>query len=477
VANDLQKKLQLTAITADDVDAIHQATLRILDEVGITLEHEEARIKFLEAGARPFGSRILIPPELVAWALAQCPKQVSIRGRNGMKITLGDGGLHWHNLGGARDVFDPKSQDIRPAMISDVISAARLLDGLDACTCITPFFTPQDVPGELMSLAMYRHTLPNTVKPVYGPGIQTPEEVFYAVRMAEVIGPAPETTFLAVSPVSPLNFPNHLAAAIIEVAKYGVPFGPLPCPTAGATAPITISGAVAQQNAEVLASIVLAQLAHPGLPIVYCGRLAMMEPRTGASIWGGVELGLASAATVQVAHNYGLPVNVYGFSTNSHTLDIQNGFERSMNAIIPALAGADELSGIGEMQAGVAASYAQMVVDNEIAASVHRLRRGFAVDSDALGVEVIAAVMNSTRNFLGQQHTRKYLRGGEILLTHLAERGGWSEWEKRGRGSMADRAQIDAERIMKERQIAPLDEVQLHALDEIMRAADKELVH
>jgi trimethylamine--corrinoid protein Co-methyltransferase len=233
---------------------------------------------------------------------------------------------------------------------------------------------------------------------------------------------------------------------------------------------------LAQQNAEVLASIVIAQLAHPGLGIVYCGRLAMMEPRTGVSVWGGVELGLASAATVQVAHYYDLPVNVYGFSTNSHTLDLQNGFERSLNAIIPALAGADELSGIGEMQAGVSSSYAQMVVDNEIAASVHRLRRGFSTDPDALAVEIVAAAMGGNRNFLGQQHTRRYLRAGEILITRLAERGSWSEWEKHGQVGMADRAQAEAERILAEREIMPLEDYQTRALDEIMRAAERELV-
>lgn len=470
------QKLSLTAISEDEVEAIHQATLRILSEVGIILEHEEARCLLVDAGSRLEKNRVLIPPDLVRWALSQCPHKVSIRGRNGMTITLGDGDLHWHNLGGARDVFEPLTQSIRPALVADVVSAARLLDGLEACTCITPFFTPQDVPGPLMSLAMYRHTLPHTTKPVYGPGVQTSQEVQYAIRMADVIGTASETTFLAISPVSPLNFPDHLVGAIIETARLGIPFGPLPCPTAGATAPITISGAVAQQNAEVLASIVIAQLVHPGLGIVYCGRLAMMEPRTGASVWGGVELGLASAATVQVAHHYGLPVNVYGFSTNSHTLDLQNGFERSLNAIIPALAGADELSGIGEMQAGVSSSYAQMVVDNEIAASVHRLRRGFSADSDALAVEIVAAAMGGNRNFLGQQHTRRYLRAGEILITRLAERGSWSEWEKRGQVGMVERAQTEAERILAEREIMPLEDYQLRTLDEIMQAAERELV-
>ena len=107
---------------------------------------------------------------------------------------------------------------------------------------------------------------------------------------------------------------------------------PLPSPIAGATAPISLAGALAQQNAEVLGSVVLAQLVQPGLPIIYCGRLAMMEPRTGVSVWGGVELGVVSAATVQLGHRYGLPVNVYGFSTNAHTLEIQNGYERAFNA-------------------------------------------------------------------------------------------------------------------------------------------------
>ena len=111
--------------------------------------------------------------------------------------------------------------------------------------------------------------------------------------MAEVIGPANEYISLSVSPVSPLIFPDEAVGAILEIARAGVPFGPLPCPTAGTTAPLSIAGALAQQNAEVLASIVLAQAAHPGLPVIYCGRLAMMEPRTGilGVGWGGAGAG------------------------------------------------------------------------------------------------------------------------------------------------------------------------------------------
>jgi trimethylamine--corrinoid protein Co-methyltransferase len=468
--------LQLTALTVQEVEAIHQATLRILGEVGVVLAQTEARDLLASSGASVRGDRVLLPPDLVEWATAQCPHQVSMRGRGGQAIILGDGTLHWHNVGGARDVYEPRTDQRRPAILQDVRDSARLLDALDNATAITPFFTPQDVPGPLMSLAMYRHTLPHTTKPVGGPGVQTAAEVWLAVRMAEVIGPPAEVLTLSVSPISPLIFSDGLVGAILEIARLGIPFGPLPCPTAGATAPMSLAGALAQQNAEVLASVVLAQLGKPGLPILYCGRLAMMEPRTGISVWGGVELGLVSAATVQVGHRYGLPVNVYGFSTNAHTLEIQSGYERALNAAIPALAGADELSGIGEMEAGVMGSYAQMVCDDEIAASVRRLRRGFAVDKDALAVEVIASAMDGSRNFLTELHTVRYLRAGEVLITSLAERRDWDAWDQAGREGMAERAQMKAERLLAEHQVPPLSSAQERELDGIMQQAERELL-
>jgi trimethylamine--corrinoid protein Co-methyltransferase len=468
--------IQFTILTHQEVEAIHQATLRILSEVGIVLTHSEAREILTGAGATVRGERVLLPPDLVEQTVAQCPPQVRVRGRDGETAVLGDGALRWHNLGGARDVYEPRTGQRRPATLQDVRDSARLLDALDSVSTITPFFTPQDVSGPLMSLAMYRHTLPHTTKPVQGPGAQTVAEIRYAVEMAAVFGPPAETLTLGISPVSPLTFPDDVAGAIVETARLGVPLGPLPCPTAGATAPMSLSGSLAQQNAEVLASVVLAQLARPGLPMIYCGRLAMMEPRTGLAVWSGVELGLASAATVQIGHRYGLPVNVYGLSTNAHTLDVQSGYERALNAALPALAGADELSGIGEMEAGVMGSYAQMVCDDEIAASVGRLRRGFVADETALAVEVVAAVMDGSRNFLEQRHTVRYLRGGEMLYTRLADRRAWDEWEQAGREGMAERAQAEAERLLAAHEVPPLAKEQERELTRIMRKAEQELV-
>ena len=467
--------MPLNFITSAQVDAIHNATLRILAETGISVKHTGARDLLSAHGARVEKERILIPPELVEKCIAEAGKRVSIRGRGGAVKTLGDGNLYFHNLGGARDVIEADTGKKHIATVQDIVDSTRLLDALENCHTVTPFFTPQDVPGDLMSLAMYRHAMPNTVKPLQGPGVQYPAEARAAVRMAEVIGQPDEVLTLAVSPVSPLTIPDHEVDAIFEIALLGIAFGPLPCPTAGATAPMSIAGALAQQNAEVLMCVVLAELIRPGLPIIYCGRLAMMEPRTGISVWGGVELALASAGTVQLGHRYGFAVNVYGFSTNAHSLDIQSGFERGLNAVIPALVGADELSGIGEMEAGVSGSFAQMVADNEFASSILRARKGFDVNEDTLAVELFGPVMDGSRNFLGQKHTMRYLKAGEVLLTKLSERGTWETWERDGRKEFARNAQAEAERILREHQVAPLEEAQERELDKILAAAEEEM--
>jgi trimethylamine:corrinoid methyltransferase-like protein len=127
------------------------------------------------------------------------------------------------------------------------------------------------------------------------------------------------------------------------------------------------------------------------------------------------------------------------------------------------------------MEAGVLGSYAQMVIDNEIAASVQRVRRGFAADQDALAVEVIQAVMDGPGNFLGQRHTIRYLKAGEVFYTKLAERGSWQEWERGGRQGVAERAQAEAERILAEHQVPPLTAEQEQALDDILRRAEATL--
>jgi trimethylamine--corrinoid protein Co-methyltransferase len=465
--------VHLTVLTENEVKVIHQATLRILDEVGIVLTQPYAREILSGEGAKIQGEFVHIPSDLIEKNLRLCPKMVTLHSRGGSTVTLGDGNLHWHNLGGAPYVYESTTSIRRPATLQDVRDSALLLDALDHVNTIVPTFTPQDVPAPLIHIAMYRTTLANTSKPVQGPGVTTANEVRTIAQMASVIGPPQGFLSLSVSPLSPLTFGDETVLALMEIAEWGIPFAPLPCPIAGATAPMSLSGALAQQNAELLASIALAQSIRPGLPTIYCGRLSVMDPRSGLSVWGGLETGLASAASIQLGHRYGLPVNVYGFCTNAHGLNLQNGYERTINAVTPALAGADELSGIGELDSGMMSSYTQMICDNEIAGSIHRLIHGISVDDRKLAVELIGEVMQDSRQFIDQWHTAQTLRAGEVFIPTQAERSSWEEWDRAGRDDMVLRAQQEANKIISTHEVLPMTERQEQDLDALFRQAEE----
>ena len=465
--------IQLRALGEEGVERVHAATLRILSEVGILLTHPAAQEMLAGQGARVAENRVYLPADLVAKCVAQCPHIVKVQGRDPQKtVVLGDGGCYPHNVGGTPNIVDAIGGKRRAAVRQDNVQAARLLDALPNVSTVTPFFTPQDVSAVSMALWMYYDAVANTTKPVHGPGVQTAREVHAVAEMARIACPE-GTVSIAISPLSPLTFPNDVVEAMLETARLGLPFGPLPCPIMGATSPVSIAGGLAQQNAEVLASIVLAQLTRPGLPVFYCGRLSAMNMRTGLSVWGNPEIGLIGVGTVELGHYYGLPVNVYGLCTDAHSSDIQSGYERMLNALLPALAGADEISGVGEVWGGMVSSLAQMVIDDEILDYVKRVQRSFKVDEESLAVDVISNAMDGARNFLGQKHTVKFMRQGEVLQTRLAKREGWAEWESTGRQGVLEWAAEQAKELLAAHQATPLSDQQHAAMREVIQRVEQ----
>src|SRR5512145_880987 len=213
---------RLKFLSDEDIQAMHAATLQILSEVGVIWTHKPSLDILTDSGCTIKGNRVYFPPDLVMDSIAKANKRPCIRGRNGQVNKLGDGNLYFHNLGGARDVFDARTGTRHAATDEDAVNAIRLLDALPNCNTVTPFFTPPDVSNEMMALHMYCHALSNTTKPVQGPGIQFGHEVKYAVEMAAVVGiPAHELT-LSLSPVSPLTMHDVAADAILQMAQAGV---------------------------------------------------------------------------------------------------------------------------------------------------------------------------------------------------------------------------------------------------------------
>jgi len=460
--------IKLPIIDKEQITKIHEGTMHLLSEIGIFLTHQEARNLLVDKGGVIKGDRVTIPTDFIEESISKIPSNISLQGRDADRIIrFGGGNCYPHNVGGVPNVLSTSTGTRRPASRADNIDATQILDALPNTASITPLYTPQDVPGSEMTLWMTYDTLLNTTKPFRSPGLQTSQEVKALVEMFQIACPEGNMT-IGISPVSPLTFPDDTTSAILEVAKQGVILGPLPCPILGATSPMSIAGGVVQQNSEVLASICLAYLVRPGLPIIYKGRLSVMNPRSGLSVWGNPEIGIISAASVAMGHNYGIPVDVYGFCTNAHLLDIQNGYERAFNALVPVLAGADEISGIGEIDGGVSSSLAQIVIDNEIFSSIQKIKSGFEVSENSLGLDVISDVMEKSRNFLGEKHTIQYLRSGEVLSTRLAARDSWSQWEKDGREGIIDRAESAVQNILENHEVRPLEAGQIAEMNKVI---------
>ncbi|MFC2036549.1 trimethylamine methyltransferase family protein [Chloroflexota bacterium] len=223
------------------------------------------------------------------------------------------------------------------------------------------------------------------------------------------------TMYLSVSPVSPLIFTEDVTGAIMAVAQSGAPFLPLPAPSLGATGPVTMAGALAQQHAETLASYVIAATARPGVPVMYCSRISAIDPRTAVSSWGGPEVGMTGAAAAQLAHRLGLPCDSYGLATGSPWLDPQFAYERMANALVPALAGVDILSGVGSTENVMIAGLEIAVMDDEIISLIKRIVAGCEVNEATLAFDVMKEVIPRDGIFLGEMHTVRQMRKGALV--------------------------------------------------------------
>jgi trimethylamine--corrinoid protein Co-methyltransferase len=476
----LENRLRLGFLSDSALDQIEETAYRLLDEVGITLQHHGAREMLHGHGCRIDGARAFVPREAVEWALENVSPHRDWYCMDGSPgFTFGDGQIRFHNGGGPPFIYDLDTSRRRKATLQDVADVTRLLDALPNVDVVIPLFGPQDVPSELMVVASTEVTLRNTRKPVSSAAVDKPQHVPYVVQMAAACCGGIEhfrqhpTMSISVSPVSPLIFTHDVAASIIAIVQAGVPFHSLPAPSLGATAPITMAGALAQQHAEVLASFVIAATARPGAPVVYCSRINPNDLRTAVSSWGGPEVGMAGACATQLAHRLGLPCDAYGLCSGATFIDPQFAYERLTNAFVPALAGTDIMSGVGGTDSGLAGGLEIAVIDDEMIGVLKHVVAGCEVNDETLAFDVMQAVIPRDGVFLSERHTIRHMRAGAIWNPGVSERKG-QEVGGAGAGVVA-RAREQARAILKTHQVPPLSEDVERELGEIMARARREL--
>jgi trimethylamine--corrinoid protein Co-methyltransferase len=197
--------------------------------------------------------------------------------------------------------------------------------------------------------------------------------------------------------------------------------------------------------------------------------------RTASSVWGVPEVGIIGACSVQLARHYGLPSDVYGYSSTSCTHDTQLGAETSVNGLLPLLAGANIISGFGMFGSGFMSSFEDLVFDNELFAMHLRVGQGLKVDADHLAVDVIAKAMNGQEYFL-QEHTLKHLRTGELYQPKVGLYGLCKQWEDEGAPDMAEKARERVKSLLASHEDVPLPDEVAREFKRIIKAAEKELI-
>ena len=459
------------------IEAMHLAALALLERAGVRVESSAARDLLLAGGCTAAGERVVFPRAVVDEALAACPREYVLAARDPERSLAMDPGpaqTYVHNMGGARDVSDPRTGAGRRATLRDQVLASRVMHHLTHQQQVTSLWQPEDVPDLLEPLYSYLVLAWETDKAIGGPGISHPFQALYLQEMAVAVTGADgsDGTYpvdLAFSPVSPLILGGDVSDALVEqVRRGGVAVEILPCPAAATTAPGSLSAAIAQQHAEVLAGVVLTQVAAPGTPVYYGPRLSAVDPRSGVVVSGTPETGVASAAAVLLARRCGLACDCYGPCSDSKVVDTQFGYERSINALLGLAARPRLLSGIGEIQAGVASCLEVLVIDDEVLNNVRYALSPRPWDPDALDVEAMVDGVLSGRGFLGAKHTRRYIRS-EFVSPLLSYRGGLGEWLAAGRAGLVDLASDKVAELVDREPAGLPDDV----LDELVALIDR----
>jgi trimethylamine--corrinoid protein Co-methyltransferase len=473
-------ELKFELLTQDQIEKIHSSSLRILEQVGVQINEKD----FLQLLARNGlnvdynEKRVKMPPNLIEESIKKAPKNVTLYAREPKhNISLEEGRIYAHPVGGAANVIDIDSGKTRPATLKDVEHLTRLVDYLPNIHTQTMTVYPNDVPTRLKDVYAVEAIIRNTGKNFDATPF-TDESFRYMIEMAEAIVGGEELKknpiiTCSVSPTSPLQFSDEATRIMIRATKYNLPIALLPCPLAGATSPITLAGALLEQNVEILAGVVFIQLLNPGNPVEYSPRCIPLNMSTGQAC-DGIEAALMSAGCVQLARFYGLPSDVYGLDTDSKTLDEQVGIEKTSGGLIPALSGANVLSGAGCIEGGITASYEQLAIDDEVFGMIFRAAKGIDFDEEKLATDIILKVAIESSDFLQQKHTLKHFRS-EYFVPSLANRSSRFQWEGKGSKNIVEVAREKVKRILAEHEPPSLDENVKKQLQNILKTATKDL--
>jgi trimethylamine--corrinoid protein Co-methyltransferase len=257
------------------------------------------------------------------------------------------------------------------------------------------------------------------------------------------------------------------------MATWGQPVVATPFTLAGAMTPATLAGAVAQQNAEALFCIALAQLVRPGTPMVYGAFTSNVDMRTGSPAFGTPEYVKGAFASGQMARRYGLPWRSSN-ATASNVVDAQAAYESEM-AIWGAVMGGVNLlyQGAGWLEGGLTASYEKLIVDAEMLQMMAEVLTPFRVDEAEIGVDAIAAV-GPGGHFFGSPHTLERYETA-FYRPLVSDWRNFETWQEDGARTATERANTIWKRLLAEFEAPAMEPGTREELDDFVARRKREI--
>ncbi len=471
--------MQLNVLTDSQITRLHEGSLHLLGKVGIQLPHDEVRKRLEGAGASVEGELVRIPEAVVMESLEQAGKSFTIYGRDRQrKAAFGQGQRNYNSISGEALWIDDETGQRRYASVKDAGTAARLADALPHLTIAGAMSDPHELSPEYGAAACMAEMLRNTTKPLglwfHNRAVaNTMVEIMIAVAGSEEEAKTYPLAYPFLEPISPLRFPYEGVDALFATSRLELPVPIGPMAQTGLSAPGTLAGTLAQENAEILAGVCITQLITPGVAVCYGGIPHAFDMRTTQMIFAGPEQALMAVAMTQMGKHYGLPVYINVGLTDSKTPDAQAGMEAGITLTCGALAGADIFGHLGICGVDQASSLDMLVMQHELIGYVERLVHGIDFDGDALGLEVIEEV-GPRGGFMDQEHTAMHFRK-ELWFPELLDRQFYDAWLNGGAKTMAQRCREEKERLLREHRPEPLPEEVDREIKRLLASARKEL--
>jgi len=471
--------VNISVLTKDEIQKIHNASLEILATVGVEVPHEETLYRFRDTGAEVCDEtrRVKIPAELIERCLDSTVKKYVLYGRDRTKqARFGMGERNYNAIAGEALWLDEEKLERRYALLDDVGTAVRLCDALDGINIAAAMADPHDVPDRVQDVLAVAHVLKNTTKP-FTFWFNTRESARYISEMLIVMAGSEEEaarypmTYNFLEPISPLRFAFNGVDLLYESARFPLPVSIGPMSQSGATGPITLAGTLVQENAEILAGLCITQLIRPGTPVCYGGIPHTMDMRTTQMVFGGPEQALMAVAMTQLGKHYGLPVYINVGLTDSKIPDAQAGIECGITLAAGVAAGADIFGHLGICGVDQATSLTMLVMQNELIGYVERLAQGLTVNDETLALNVIKSV-GPGGNYLAEMHTAEYCRK-EHWFPNLLDRQFFDAWAQGGKTDMAARCRTVKEELLKTHKPEPLPKDVAKEIDKISETALK----